>query len=279
MSFLAVLKFLTIIPAPGYLEHGLSRPTRVAVSADTPIPVDNSLLQVGRSIAFFPVVGLIIGIFLTLLYYVLHLILPAPVVSAVILAALAIITGAHHLDGLIDTCDGMVTGRTREERLAIMSDTRVGAFGLTGAGIILLLKYAAISSSFTPAMLIAFPVISRWALTAAILIFPPAKTSGAGYAVKSGADWRGYILATLVALAVSILLNGLVMGTTLLACVLALIYLAGLIFTRLYGGLSGDCYGALVEIGEVFALLLFIILSRFMPALQNYNLLQIILPD
>jgi len=279
MSFFAVLKFLTIIPAPGYLEPGLSRPTRVAVSADTPVVIDNSLLQVGRSIAFFPVVGLIIGIVLILLYYMLHLILPVAVVSAVIVAAMAFITGAHHLDGLMDTCDGMVAGRSKEERLAIMSDTRVGAFGITGAGIILLLKYAAISSSLTPAMLITFPVISRWALTAAILLFPPAKTSGAGYAVKSGVDWRGYIVATLVTLAVSILLNGLVMGTTLLACVLALIYLVGLIFTHLYGGLSGDCYGALVEIGEVVTLLLFIILGRFMPALQDYNLLQIILPS
>jgi adenosylcobinamide-GDP ribazoletransferase len=172
----------------------------------------------------------------------------------------------------------MVAGRTKEERLAIMSDTRVGAFGITGAGIILILKYAAISSSLTPAMLIAFPVISRWALTGAILIFPPAKTSGTGYAVKSGAGWPGYILATLAALAVSILLNGLVMGTTLLACVLALIYFIGFIFTRLYGGLSGDCYGALVEIGEVLALLLFIILGHFMPSLQGYDLLKITLP-
>jgi adenosylcobinamide-GDP ribazoletransferase len=278
MNFLAVLKFLTIIPMPGYGEHGLSRPTRVAVSAGTPVPIDESMDQVGRSIAFFPVVGLIIGIVLSLLYYALHLILLAPVVSAIIVAALAVITGAHHLDGLMDTCDGMVAGRTREERLAIMSDTRVGAFGITGAGIILILKYAAISSSLAPAMLIAFPVISRWALTAAILIFPPAKTSGAGYAVKSGAGWPGYILATLAALAVSILLSGLVMGTILLACVLALIYFTGYIFTRLYGGLSGDCYGALVEIGEVLALLLFIILGRFMPSLQGYDLLKITLP-
>ncbi len=279
MSFLAVLRFLTVIPAPGYAEHGLSHPTRVALSDGAPIPADNSLIQVGRSIAYFPVVGLIIGIVLALLYYALHLILPSPVVSAVIIAALAIITGAHHLDGLMDTCDGMVAGRTRDERLAIMSDTRVGAFGITGAGIILLLKYAAISSSLTPAMLVAFPVISRWALTAAILLFPPAKSGGAGYAVKSGADWRGYILATLAAMAVSVLLNGLVMGTTLMACVLALVYLAGLIFKRLFGGLSGDCYGALVEIGEVAALLLFIILGRFMTSLQDYDLLQIILPS
>jgi cobalamin synthase len=60
--------------------------------------------------------------------------------------------------------------------------------------------------------------------------------------------------------------------------VLALIYFIGFIFTRLYGGLSGDCYGALVEIGEVLALLLFIILGRFMPSLQGYDLLKITLP-
>lgn len=279
MSFFAALKFLTILPSPGYPEPGLARPTRVAVGSATPVPADNSLLEVGRSIAFFPLVGLIIGIILSLLYYVLHTILPVPLASAIILAALAIVTGAHHLDGLMDTCDGMVAGKTKEERLAIMSDTRVGAFGIAGACLVLVIKYAAISSSLTPAMLISFPVISRWALTGAMLMFPPAKTSGAGYAVKSGAGWPGYLLATLAALAVSILLNGLVMGTAILACVLALIYLAGLIFTRLYGGLSGDCYGALVEIGEVFALLMFIILARFMPSLQGYDLLKIALPS
>lgn len=278
MSFFAALRFLTIIPAPGYTEAGLSRPTRVAVAAGTPVATDEYMLQVGRSIAFFPLVGLIIGVILSLLYYALHIVLPVTVVGAVVLAALAILTGAHHLDGLMDTCDGMVAGRTKEERLAIMSDTRVGAFGITGAGIILVLKYAAISSSLTPAMLVAFPVISRWALTGAILMFPPAKTSGAGFAVKSSAGWPGYIWATLAALAVSILLNGLVMGTALMACVLAVIYLAALIFTRLYGGLSGDNYGALVEIGEVLALLFFIILGRFMPSLQGYDLLKISLP-
>ncbi len=275
MSFFAALRFLTIIPTPVSTDDGLSNPTRVAVPNSVPIPANEWAAQVGQAIAYFPVVGLIIGIILVLLYYMLHSVWPIQVVSILIVAALVIITGAHHLDGLIDSCDGMVPGKTREERLAIMSDTRVGAFGLTGACLILLIKYAALSAALTPALLITFPVLSRWALTGAMLIFPPAKTSGAGFAVKSHAGWPGYAVATLIALLISVLLNGLVTGTVLIACLLVLVCCSGLIFSRLYGGLSGDSYGALVEIGEALTLLLSIMLNQIMPNIQGYDLFMI----
>jgi len=278
MSFFAALQFLTIIPTPVSFDEGLSNPTRVAVPSSAPIPAYEWAAQVGRAITYFPVVGFIIGIILALLYYMLRSVLPFQVVSILIVAALAIITGAHHLDGLIDTFDGMAAGKTREERLAIMSDTRVGAFGITAVCLLLLIKYAALSAALTPSLLITFPVISRWALTGAMLIFPPAKTSGAGFAVKSNAGWPGYAVATLIALLISVLLNGLVTGTVLIACLLVLVCCSGLIFSRLYGGLTGDSYGALVEIGEVLALLLCIVLSHLIPNIQGYNLLIINLP-
>jgi adenosylcobinamide-GDP ribazoletransferase len=235
--------------------------------------------QVGRSIGFFPLVGFIIGCVLALLYYALRPALPAPVIGALLTAALAIITGAHHLDGLIDTCDGMAAGKTREERLAIMSDTRTGAFGITSVAILLLIKYNAITAALGPVSLLVFPVLSRWSLTGAILIFPVAKDTGSGHAVKSSAGWPGYVIATVTALIIAIALTGLVTGTLLMACLLILVCCAGLVFNRLYGGLTGDCYGALVEIGEVLAILLFLAIGHLMPASPDNDLFKLMLPS
>jgi adenosylcobinamide-GDP ribazoletransferase len=243
MRYFTALKFLTIFPAP---VKGPDGPD-----------------QLGRSIAFFPVVGLVLGIVLGGAAYLLRFILPMPVVGALLVAGLAIMTGAHHLDGLIDTCDGMVAGKTMEQRLEIMADTRVGAFGIAGACLVLLLKYSVFSSTSAMATLLLFPTVSRWALTGAILIFPSAKNIGAGYAVKQSADLAGFITASLITLIVSILFAGLVQGPLLMIGIMGLVCILGAILTNIYGGLTGDSYGAIVEIGEVLALLLIIVLNYY----------------
>jgi len=243
MSFFTALKFLTIFPAPGKGQDGPE--------------------QLGRAIGFFPLVGLVLGIVLGGAAYLLRMVLPMPVVSALLVTGLVIMTGAHHLDGLIDTCDGMVAGRTREQRLEIMSDTRVGAFGIAGACLVLLLKFSVFSSTTAMATLLLFPTVSRWALTGAILFFPSAKDSGAGFAVKQQANWAGFITASLIALIVSVLFAGLAQGPLLMIATLGLVCILGAILTGIYGGLTGDSYGAIVEIGEVLVLLLIIVLNYF----------------
>jgi len=258
MSFFAAVRFLTIFPLP---------------SSKKDVP-----LMIGRSIPFFPVVGLLIGIILAGLYFVLRIVLPLPVVSALLIACLAIITGAHHLDGLIDTCDAMVAGKTRAQRLDIMSDTRVGAFGITGVCLLLITKYAAVLSSTGLAPLVIFPILSRWALASAILIFPSARNEGMGFAAKSSATWPGFISATAIALLISIIVMGLIAGPVLMISIFALISCLGLCLSRLYGGLTGDCYGALVEIGETLALLFIIALAPLIQHVPGYDLLKIPLP-
>jgi adenosylcobinamide-GDP ribazoletransferase len=258
MSVFTAVRFLTIFPVP---------------SSKKDVPP-----MIGRSIPFFPVVGLLIGIILAGLYFVLRIVLPLPVVSALLVASLAIITGAHHLDGLIDTCDAMVAGKTREQRLDIMSDTRVGAFGITGVCLLLIMKYAAVLSSIGLAPLVIFPVLSRWALVSAILIFPSARNEGMGFAAKNNATWPGFISATVIALLINILFAGLIAGPVLMISIFALISCLGLCLSRLYGGLTGDCYGALVEIGETLALLLIIALMPLIQHIPGYDLLKIPLP-
>ena len=296
MSFWAVLRFLTILPTPAPKIGEAAGGTRLATPASEQpteyapgdmktiliLPAesagDEEMRLTGRSIIYFPVVGLVIGLLLALLYAVFRLFLPSAVDSVLLVAALAIITGAHHIDGLMDTCDALVAGKTRVQRLEIMADTRVGAFGITAACLLLLTKYACLSSAVGISALLTFPLLSRWSVTGMVLLFPAAKESGSFFALKSGAGWSGYAGATAIALVAAILLNGLIIGPLLMAGIFILLYYPGLLFKHLFGGLTGDCCGALIETGEAATLVLIIALTHLMPYVSGYNLFKIPFP-
>lgn len=239
MGFWTALQFLTIFP--------------LAWRRD----INNKGL--GRSLSYFPVVGLCLGAILVGLNYALYPTLPLSVVSALLIVALAILTGANHLDGFIDTCDGAFCNKSVRERLAIMSDTQVGAFGTVGVFLLLLTKYASLSaiseSTLRLSALLLMPVLSRWAMVWVIFAFPSAKTSGMGATFKQGARWHEVIAATVVGAAVSVSLFewwGIVMMTALGF----LIFGSGSYLRLRLGGLTGDNYGAINELSEVLVLLL-----------------------
>jgi adenosylcobinamide-GDP ribazoletransferase len=241
MGFWAALQFLTIFPTP--LRHKVTATTS------------------GQSLPYFPLVGLILGAILLGLHYGLILALPSSVVNVLLIIALVILTGAHHLDGFIDTCDGVIAGKSRKERLAIMSDTKVGVFGIVGVVLLLLLKYASLSSvPILPALLL-MPTLSRWAMVSIISTFPYAKSSGMGLAFKQGATWQRLTIATIIAFIVAVAVLkwwGLVLMATLWLIVFGI---AGYFRSRL-GGLTGDNYGAINELAEVLVLLLLILIGR-----------------
>ena len=241
MGFWAALQFLTIFPTP--LRH----------------EVDTEAC--GRSITYFPLVGLLLGAILLGLHYGLGLILPASVVNALLITALAILTGAHHLDGLIDTCDGVIAGKSKAERLAMMSDSRVGAFGIAGAILLLLLKYVSLSSAPILQALLLMPTLSRWAMVSVIFSFPYAKSSGMGLAFKHGANWQRFTLATVITLAASVAILKL-WGLALMATLWLIIFGIGSYLRSRLGGLTGDNYGAVNELAEVLVLLLLILIWR-----------------
>lgn len=242
MGFWAALQFLTIFPTP--LRHEVTTETS------------------GQSLPYFPLVGLILGAILLGLYYGLILVLPSSVVTALLIIALVILTGAHHLDGFIDTCDGVFTGESKKERLAIMLDTRVGAFGIVGAVLLLLLKYVSLFSVSTilPALLL-MPTLSRWTMVSIIFVFPYAKSSGMGLAFKQGATWQRLTTATIIALIVAVVLLRW-WGLALMAVLWLIAFgIAGYFRSRL-GGLTGDNYGAINELSEVLVLLFIILIGR-----------------
>jgi adenosylcobinamide-GDP ribazoletransferase len=245
VGFFTALRFLTILPLP------LGRETRAE--------------GVGRSLVYFPVIGLLLGLLLAGLDWGLDSVLPISVASGVLLVVLVLITGATHLDGFIDTCDGLVAGKTPQQRWEIMRDSRVGAFGVVGACCLLLLMYASLAGlpdSSRMGALVLLPVLGRWSVVCSIFVFPYARPEGLGRAFKDQATWLTVAGATVVALAVSVgflRFTGLaIMGgvglVTLALCVL---------LKRKFAGLTGDSYGAIIEVGEVTSLILVIALPSW----------------
>ena len=215
----------------------------------------------GRATAYFPVVGLIIGLILAVLNWLLLFILPAAVVNALLIVALVILTGAMHLDGLADTCDGIAGHKTTEERWQVMRDSRTGAFGVVGIVMVLLVKYVTLNSIppvFMTVILIMMPVVSRWAMVYAIYVFRYARPSGLGTAFKQATRWPQFTAATIITIAVSLALmpwfslSGLVIIVGILIITTALAFY----FRYKFAGLTGDTYGAINELAEVMTLII-----------------------
>jgi len=239
MGFLRALEFLTIIPSPLRREA-------------TP-------REVGRSLVYFPVIGLGIGGLLYGLDQLFQLALPAALVNILLLVALVVLTGAHHLDGFIDTCDGMAAGRSPEERLAIMRDSRVGGLGVVGGCLLLLAKYVSLlvlPGGYRLEGLILMSVLSRWTMVYAIFGYPYArKTQGMGQAFKEQVNWQRLAITTLFALGASLLLMK-ALGLALMAATWLILIIMASFLKRRLGGLTGDTYGAINEVIEVCVLIL-----------------------
>ena len=241
---MTALRFLTIIPLPGRRE----------ISAG----------EVGRSIVYFPLVGVIIGLILAVLNWLLGLALPAALVNVLLVVALAAITGGLHLDGLVDTCDGLAGGKTAGERWRVMDDSRAGAFGIIGVCLLLLVKYVALNSVPTRWLvltLLLMPVISRWAMVYAVFAYPYAKPSGLGKVFKQGASLPRFIVATVITLALAVVLARLP-GLVIMFATWVIVMAVAFYFKGKFGGLTGDTYGAINEVAEVLVLILVCLLAH-----------------
>jgi adenosylcobinamide-GDP ribazoletransferase len=218
----------------------------------------------GRAMAFYPLVGALIGSALAGLAYLLSLSrLPAaaPLLpAALILAAWAGITGGLHLDGWADCCDALFVPASRERRLEILHDPRLGSFGGIGLAVLLIVKLAAVQGiASSPARLLALvvvPAAARGSLVIAARAFPLARPEGLAAHFRQGLGAREVSIAMLTAVLVAALVSarmgwhGLI---PLIAAPVAMLAMARLATARL-GGLTGDVYGAIVELAETAAL-------------------------
>ena len=236
MGLIAALQFLTVVP--------------LRVNVSTP--------ALRRSLAYFPLVGLMIGGLLYGLDRLFALAFPASLTNILLIIALTLITRALHLDGFIDTCDGLAGGRSPEERLRIMRDSRVGGFGVVGGCCLILLQYAALTvvpDEYRMEALILMPAIARWTMVYAIFAHPYAREQGLGSVFHQGKTLPWLAIATAITLAASISLLGLD-GLAVTAAALLAAILIGNYLNRKLGGLTGDTYGAINEVVQVGVLIL-----------------------
>ena len=180
--------------------------------------------------------------------------------AAVLVLALLVATRGLHLDGLMDTCDGLFGGFTKERRLEIMRDSQVGAFGVAGGVSVLLLQYGALVSLLGLAepgqkwALLLFPTISRWSMVVALGLFPYVRQQGLGSPFHQGGIGRPTAAAAVSAIVASVLMGGIA-GAGMLAGATAIAWLLGWAMASKLGGLTGDTYGAVNEVVGVLALL------------------------
>lgn len=239
-SLLAAFSVLTILPLGRY-----------AVASEEDLV---------RSVLFFPLVGLVIGIILMVMTQLLLPVLSPGPLAAAILLVLIILTGGLHLDGLADLCDGLAAGGDRERILSVMKDSHVGAFAVMGLVVVLIFKYSLFYEVITQGRLNAFlimGVLSRWAMVVAAALGRYARKAGTARPFIGRIGWRQGIGATGIAMGLA---GFILKGPGLLIGVV--VFLSVLLFNRFLtlriGGLTGDALGALNEITEVLVLFLIV---------------------
>lgn len=213
--------------------------------------------EMGRAVAWFPLVGFALGALLYGVCSAAQLIFPGGVSAALTIFAWIIFTRAFHLDGFMDTCDGLFGGFTPERRLEIMKDSRMGAFGVAGGILVLLTQYSAIESSVNLfAALVLATTLGRWASPLVIYAFPYAREDGLGSDMKKNVGLKEVLMATLITGVVSWFIHGW-LGFALMLGAAGIAFLICLYVMCLIPGLTGDIYGTVTTAVEMFVLIVF----------------------
>jgi adenosylcobinamide-GDP ribazoletransferase len=241
----AAVRFLTVISWPG------------AASSDS----DSA--AVARAAWAFPCVGLLVGGCSGAAGLVSEWLFGPPLQVVAAVAASVIVTGGLHLDGLADSADALFSWRSREKKLEILHDSRIGTMGVLALFLVLATKLGALHAlgpDWWQAALLA-PVWGRWSVLYGTVAFPLARPDGLGAGVRAHLLVRHFVGATVLALAVGVLLlppAGALVGLL----VFVLTHVAARAMTRSLGGLTGDTYGALSEIAEVTVFMTLVALQR-----------------
>jgi len=256
------------------IERGikLARSFLAAIVFYTTVPLPQKwVLEFGRIARWIPFIGVIIGIFLGLIDLGLSQIgLPILTRSVLLVGIWIIITGGLHLDGAIDTADGLAT-QNPKRRLEVMKDSVTGAYGAIAAAIILLLKSSALSEieSYRWLGLIYSAGWARWGQVVAIAFYPYLRSTGKGQFHKQNFHFpEDFLLGSIFLLTLS--------GVEIYWkpdrwLVVILITISGVVtaiainwwLNKKLGGHTGDTYGAVVEWTEAILLCLFAIFFNF----------------
>lgn len=236
------------------------RPFLIALQFLTRLPVRFRTAptpeQSGRSLLYYPLVGLIIGLLLVATAWALAD-APALLRAALVLTVWVAVTGALHLDGLADSADAWIGGHgDRDKTLRIMKDPACGPMGVVVLVLVLLIKFAALhaltaTSDWT--VLVLAPLLARTALPLLFLTTPYVRPGGLGATLAAHLPRRtAMVVVTLIAVAVPLAAGS--RGFWLLAVTAAVFLLLRALMRHRLHGTTGDTAGALVELVETAAL-------------------------
>jgi adenosylcobinamide-GDP ribazoletransferase len=237
------------------------RSLRAAVSFLTVLPVANADGSPGERLgrAYFPAIGALIGLVAAVAYVVAGALTTPLLGAAVAVTVLAVMTGALHLDGLADSIDGLMARGDAARRLEVMRDPRLGSYGVTAIGVVLLLEVAAIAS-MSPSRALAGLVIaggvSRMATLAIIAFVPYVREAGLGLAAWDDRR-RGLDLAVGAASAAVVCLLDWKRALVALPLVALIAVSLATLARRRIGGATGDTCGAVAELCQIAVLVVF----------------------
>lgn len=223
------LTFLTTLPLPRLRNDG---------------PPEAS--DWARASAYYPLAGYVVG---GVVAGVLWLALPLPggVVAALAVALWLLLTGMLHFDGLVDSADALFAMKTPQQRLDILKDVHVGAFGLATGVLALLLLWSLLAAGLPWYAPLVAAVVARMVVLMPMNAYPAARPESLGAQSRQGRWGLAFLFALPALLLPNAWLAALValLGVTLVAAWAA---------RRLGGGLSGDIYGLLIVVAEVLVL-------------------------
>jgi len=237
IKFLLALQFLTRLPIPSNL------PYTEELFAGTP--------------RYYPLVGVIVGGICALVFLLSSQLFNAALAVALMMLFSVLLTGAFHEDGLADTFDGVGGGLTRDKALSIMKDSRLGTYGTLALVMVLLVKFAALSSLGVQAVLIALIAghgLSRLSSVLVMVSSRYVRDHGTGKPVANGVGVLSLSIALITGLACLLLVLFFLSPTTMLNSLIGLAIGHGLmrwVYTKKLGGYTGDTLGAVQQVSEV----------------------------
>lgn len=223
--------------------------TRLPISRITYQP--NSL---SRAAKFFPVVGLVIGLGVSLLHRILTPHLDRALVALLLLTFLVLSTGGLHEDALADTADAFGGGWNREQVLTILRDSRIGSFGALALVLSVLARFLLLSilpvNRFT-ALVVSAHVLCRWTTLPLSYFLRPARDSeGQGARIAQQISPASLLVGTLLSFAIVFYVMWSQFWIPIIAA-LVITVLSGLYYCRRLGGITGDCFGATNQLTEI----------------------------
>ncbi len=227
----------------------------------TIIPTSNSdLNSIAKNMFLFPIVGIVIGLVIGSLGYGLSLYLEPLVVSLVVVASLAVITGIHHTDGLADFSDGLMTKGTKEKKRKAMKDLSVGSAGifsivLYAIGMIIALSFSSGMDLFK--IILLSEIMAKFSMVLMAGLGNSASIGSNSPFMDSMKDKKRLLIAgiiTIIPLIVIGEMNGLIVFAS---GIILTMFLVGL-STKSFGGITGDVMGASNELTRLSSLLIFV---------------------